>query len=132
MNETPTTDLASDLPSPFPPPAPVVPAVTATPPARRGRLLAAVAVTALVASAAGAGTVALLDDDGNTNGGNDGVAVATQTGADTAIEPMTARPEAALDTASIVASTADSIVAVHATGTGTRVRLWLPRGNEAP
>ena len=100
-------------------------ATPAAPAGRRGRLLAAIAVTALVSSAIGAGTVALIvnDDDGaavsvvgpavNADG------TASAAGGD--VQVLSSRPQAALDTASIVAATAASVVSIHVTIAGSNV-----------
>jgi len=99
----------SALPPPPPPSLDTIVAVQpAADPPRRGRLLAAVAATALIASAAGAGAVALVTDDDSTS-----TAPAAQVS--TNIEPLTSRPAAALDTPSIVAKTAPSVVSIHTT-----------------
>jgi len=73
-------------------------------------MIAAVAVTALLASAAGAAAVEATHDDSSS-------AVVAVPGAE--IQPLSTRGAAALDTPSIVAKTAPSVVSVHVTIDGT-------------
>lgn len=108
-------------PSPVvPPPPPVAPsphgAQQPTAPPSRGRLLAAVAAVSLVAGGLGAGfgVVATRRDGPSTNG--------SQASAPTVVAtPLSSRPEASLDTASIVARTTPSVVSIRTTISGTDI-----------
>jgi S1-C subfamily serine protease len=94
------------------PPPPSVPEPAASP-SRRGRLVGLVAATALCSAAfgAGAGVLATRSDEPSASGraGNVGPAVSA------------ARPQAALDTASVVARVTPSVVSIRTTSTGTDI-----------
>ena len=117
--DTPTSHPDDEAGPPLPPPAYGISTAPqpAGPPPRRGRLLGAIAATALLAGAGGAAVgVAITRNDTST------AAPASQptvTAAGSASEAP--RAPQLLDTTSIVARTTPSVVSIRVTSTGTDV-----------